>query len=164
MTNTDEQGTLHKWNRETSCAKGRRGLNWLSTGAEFSQTISRKSTITVFGTPDTSRTLGHPQRPRQAKPWGVQQVTFIFIKMNIWNMFHERFSQRKRSECLNNKQEFWTERSSIALNSSYYTLVLWILFLLIHQVSLSLSECAPCIFPLLLLAGIRDWWCKQQQS
>ena len=43
------------------------------------------------------RALGHPQRPRQAQPWGVQQVPFIFIKMNIWNMFHERFSQRKRS-------------------------------------------------------------------
>ena len=27
--------------------------------------------------------LGHPQRPRQAQPWGVQQVPFIFIKMNI---------------------------------------------------------------------------------
>ena len=27
--------------------------------------------------------LGHPQRPRQAKPWGVQQVPFIFIKINI---------------------------------------------------------------------------------
>ena len=23
----------------------------------------------------------HPQRPRQAQPWGVQQVPFIFIKM-----------------------------------------------------------------------------------
>ena len=27
--------------------------------------------------------LGHPQRPRQAQPCGVQQVPFIFIKMNI---------------------------------------------------------------------------------
>ena len=26
------------------------------------------------------RSLGHPQRPRQAQPWGVQQVPFIFIK------------------------------------------------------------------------------------
>ena len=43
------------------------------------------------------RSLGHPQRPRQAQPWGVQQVPFIFIKMNIWNMFHERFLKRKRS-------------------------------------------------------------------
>ena len=43
------------------------------------------------------RALGHPQRPWQAQPWGVQQVPFIFIKMNIWNMFHERFSKRKRS-------------------------------------------------------------------
>ena len=42
------------------------------------------------------RSLGHPQRPRQAQPWGVQQVPFIFIKMNIWNMFHERFSKTKR--------------------------------------------------------------------
>ena len=33
------------------------------------------------------RVLGHPQRPRQAQPWGVQQVPFIFIKLNIWNMF-----------------------------------------------------------------------------
>ena len=37
------------------------------------------------------RSLGHPQRPRQAQPWGVQQVPIIFLKMNIWNMFHERF-------------------------------------------------------------------------
>ena len=29
------------------------------------------------------RALGHPQQPRQAQPWGVQQVPFIFIKMNI---------------------------------------------------------------------------------
>ena len=29
------------------------------------------------------RALGYPQRPRQAQPWGVQQVPFIFIKMNI---------------------------------------------------------------------------------
>ena len=29
------------------------------------------------------RALGHPQLPRQAQPWGVQQVPFIFIKMNI---------------------------------------------------------------------------------
>ena len=36
------------------------------------------------------RALGHTQRPRQAQPWGVQQVPFIFIKMNIWNMFHEQ--------------------------------------------------------------------------
>ena len=43
------------------------------------------------------RALGHPQRPWEAQPWGVQQVPFIFIKMNIWNMFHEQFSQRKRS-------------------------------------------------------------------
>ena len=43
------------------------------------------------------RALGHPQRPRQAQPWGVQQVPFIFIKMNIWNMFHKRFLKRKRS-------------------------------------------------------------------
>ena len=43
------------------------------------------------------RALGHPQQPWQAQPWGVQQVPFIFIKMNIWNMFHDRFSQRKRS-------------------------------------------------------------------
>ena len=43
------------------------------------------------------RALGHPQRPRQAQPWGVQQVPFIFIKMNILNMFHERFLKRKRS-------------------------------------------------------------------
>ena len=35
------------------------------------------------------RAQGHPQRPRQAQPWGVQQVPFIFIKMNIRNMFHE---------------------------------------------------------------------------
>ena len=42
------------------------------------------------------RSLGHPQLPRQAQPWGVQQVPFIFIKMNIWNMFHERFSKTKR--------------------------------------------------------------------
>ena len=40
---------------------------------------------------------GHPQRPRQAQQWGVQQVPFIFTKMNIWNMFHERFLKRKRS-------------------------------------------------------------------
>ena len=43
------------------------------------------------------RALEHPQRPRQAQPWGVQQVPFIFIKMNILNMFHERFLKRKRS-------------------------------------------------------------------
>ena len=24
--------------------------------------------------------LGHPQRPRQAQPWGVQQVPLMFIK------------------------------------------------------------------------------------
>ena len=38
------------------------------------------------------RALGHHQRPRQAQPhpWGVQQVPFIFIKMNILNMFHGR--------------------------------------------------------------------------
>ena len=29
------------------------------------------------------RSPGHPQLPRQAQPWGVQQVPFIFIKMNI---------------------------------------------------------------------------------
>ena len=40
------------------------------------------------------RALGRPQRRRQAQPWGEQQVPFIFIKMNIWNMFHERFSKR----------------------------------------------------------------------
>ena len=49
------------------------------------------------GSPGDLRALGHPQRPWQAQPWGVQQVPFIFIKMNIWNMFHERFSKRKRS-------------------------------------------------------------------
>ena len=27
--------------------------------------------------------LGHPQRPRQAQPLGVQQVPIIFLKMNI---------------------------------------------------------------------------------
>ena len=43
------------------------------------------------------RALGHPQRPRQAQPWRVQQVPFIFIKMNIWYMIHERFLKRKRS-------------------------------------------------------------------
>ena len=43
------------------------------------------------------RTLGHPQQPWQAQPLGVQQVLFIFIKMNNWNMFHERISKRKRS-------------------------------------------------------------------
>ena len=43
------------------------------------------------------RALGHPQQPWQAQPWVVQQVPFIFIKMNIWNMFHDRFLQRKRS-------------------------------------------------------------------
>ena len=26
------------------------------------------------------RALGHPQRPRQAQPWGVQQVPFISNK------------------------------------------------------------------------------------
>ena len=26
---------------------------------------------------------GHPHRRQQAQPWGVQQVPFIFIKMNI---------------------------------------------------------------------------------
>ena len=26
------------------------------------------------------RALEHPQRPRQAQPWGVQQVTVMFIK------------------------------------------------------------------------------------
>ena len=50
------------------------------------------------------RCLGHPQLPRQAQPWGVQQVPFIFIKMNIWNMFHERFSKTKRPG--------WVPRSS----------------------------------------------------
>ena len=29
------------------------------------------------------RALGHPQRPRQAQPWGVQQVPVMFIKN--WN-------------------------------------------------------------------------------
>ena len=29
------------------------------------------------------RALGHPQQPRQAQPWGVQQVQIIFLKMNI---------------------------------------------------------------------------------
>ena len=29
------------------------------------------------------RALGHPQRPRQAQPWGEQQVPVMFIKMNI---------------------------------------------------------------------------------
>ena len=29
------------------------------------------------------RALGHPQQPRQAQPWGVQQVPIIFLKMNI---------------------------------------------------------------------------------
>ena len=29
------------------------------------------------------RALGHPQRPRQAQPWGAQQVPVMFIKMNI---------------------------------------------------------------------------------
>ena len=48
------------------------------------------------GTQGDLRSLGHPQLPRQAQPWGVQQVPFIFIKMNIWNMFHERFSKTKR--------------------------------------------------------------------
>ena len=37
------------------------------------------------------RALGRPQRLRQGQPCGVQQVPFIFIKMNIWsrswNMF-----------------------------------------------------------------------------
>ena len=42
------------------------------------------------------RSLGHPQRPRQTQPWGVQQLPFIFIKMNIWNMFHDWFSKTKR--------------------------------------------------------------------
>ena len=27
------------------------------------------------------RALGHPQWPRQAQPWGVQQVPFILIKI-----------------------------------------------------------------------------------
>ena len=28
------------------------------------------------------KALGHPQRPRQAQPWGVQQAPFIFIIKN----------------------------------------------------------------------------------
>ena len=40
------------------------------------------------------RALGHPQRPWQAQPWGIQQVPFILMKMNIWNIFHERFLKK----------------------------------------------------------------------
>ena len=50
------------------------------------------------------RALGHPQRPRQAQLWGVEQVPFIFIKMNFWNMVHERFLKRKWSR--------WVPRAS----------------------------------------------------
>ena len=49
------------------------------------------------GSQGDPRALGHPRRPRQTQPWGAQQVPVMFIKMNIWNMFHERFLKRKRS-------------------------------------------------------------------
>ena len=35
------------------------------------------------GSQGDPRALGHPQRPRQAQPWGAQQVQFILMKMNI---------------------------------------------------------------------------------
>ena len=42
------------------------------------------------------RALGHPQRPPQAQPWGLQQVPFIFIKKLTWRMFIYYFSKIDR--------------------------------------------------------------------
>ena len=74
------------------------------------------------------RALGHPQRPRQAQPWGVQQVPFIFIKMNIWNMFHERFSKTKRPGWVPRWSEGSRTPSATSTNStmgSTANIVLW---------------------------------------
>ena len=50
-------------------------------------------------------TLGHPQRPRQAKPWGVQQKPLIFIQnwhgAWLYSIFTKtsRFKWSQRSRC-----------------------------------------------------------------
>ena len=47
----------------------------------FHERFSKKKDLD--GSKGDLRALGHPQQPRQAQPWGVQQVPIIFLKMNI---------------------------------------------------------------------------------
>ena len=41
------------------------------------------------------KALGHPQRPSQAQPWGVQQVPFIFIKKDIAYVYRLFFKYKR---------------------------------------------------------------------
>ena len=61
--------------------------------------------------------LGHPQRPRQAQPWRVQQVPLIFTKKLTWCMFMYYFSKINRFKMVPSWS--WSSRTpSATLTSS----------------------------------------------
>ena len=59
----------------------------------FHERFLKKNDLNGFkGDP---RALGHPQRPRQAQPWGVpqgpQQVIDIYTNINFLSILHVQF-------------------------------------------------------------------------
>ena len=74
------------------------------------------------GSQSNPKALGHPRRPRQTQPLGVQQVPFIFIKN--WHgacLYMYYFSKVNRSQCDTGWQRCSPTPSATSTSSSSST-------------------------------------------